>query len=107
MKYTLDNIAYVINDNNCERLNQIYLKYWQPNGYQFRSKEDLCNVYNHKQSLTKYPIVVVYSIYDECLYLGYEPFYSEHQLKDVNNLIINYQPLKWLVHPTSNRLGKP
>ena len=29
MKYTFNNIAYVINDNNCERLNQIYLKYWE------------------------------------------------------------------------------
>ena len=88
MKYSLDNTAYVINDSNCGRLNQIYRKYWKPNGYQFRSKEDLCDVYNHhKQSLTKYPIVVVYSIYDECLYLGYEPFYSVHQIKDVNNLI--------------------
>jgi len=88
MKYSLDNTAYVINDSNCGRLNQIYRKYWKPNGYQFRSKEDLCDVYNHhKQSLTKYPIVVVYSIYDECLYLGYEPFYSAQQIKDVNNLI--------------------
>lgn len=29
MKYTLDNTAYLINDSNCDRLNQIYLKYWE------------------------------------------------------------------------------
>ena len=35
----------------------------------------------------KYSLDNTAYIIDECLYLGYEPFYSAHQIKDVNNLI--------------------
>ena len=90
MKYTLDNTAYVITDSNCERLNQIYHKYWQPNGYQFRSKEDLCDVYNQvKDILNDGPIIIVYDLQDKCLYFAYANTkrYEHYTIKDVNNLM--------------------
>lgn len=62
MKYSLDNTAYVINDSNYERLNQIYLKYWQPNGYQFESGRTVSAAYQHvKDILTDGPIHIVYN----------------------------------------------
>ena len=90
MKYSLDNIAYVINDSNCERLNQIYLKYWQPNGYQFESRRTVSAAYQHvKDILNDGPIIIVYDLQDKCLYFTYanSKLYEHYIIKDVNNLM--------------------
>lgn len=90
MKYSLDNIAYVINDSNCERLNQIYLKYWQPNGYQFESRRTASEAYHQvKDILTDGPIHIVYNTDSKYLYFSYVKvkMYENYAIKDVNNLI--------------------
>jgi hypothetical protein len=91
MKYSLDNIAYLINDSNYERLNQIYLKYWKPNGYQFESGRTVSAAYQHvKDILTDGPIHIVYNTEHKYLYFSYVKvkMYENYTIKDVNNLIM-------------------
>jgi len=91
MKYSLDNTAYVINDSNCGRLNQIYLKYWKPNGYCFGSGRTVIGSYQFaKAILPKSTIGIIYDPDDKCLYFidvnGKR--YNHYTIKDVNNLIM-------------------
>ena len=90
MKYTFNNTAYLINDSNCERLNQIYLKYWQPNGYHFRSGNTISKAYPQvKDILNDFAITIVYDADDKCLYFSYanDKRYEHYTIKDVNNLM--------------------
>ena len=60
MEYSFDNTAYLINDSNCERLNQIYLKYWKPNGYCFGSGRTASDAYHQvKDILNDGPIIKI------------------------------------------------
>ena len=91
MKYSLDNIAYLINDSNYERLNHIYLKYWEPNGYQFESGRTVSAAYHQvKDILNDGPIIIVYDLQDKCLYFTYanSKLYEHYTIKDVNQLMM-------------------
>ena len=91
MKYSLDNIAYLINDSNCERLNHIYRKYWEPNGYQFESRRTVSEAYHQvKDILNDGPIIIVYDLQDKCLYFTYanSKRYEHYTIKDVNQLMM-------------------
>lgn len=91
MEYSFDNTAYLINDSNCERLNQIYLKYWKPNGYCFGSGRTASDAYHQvKDILNDGPIIIVYDLQDKCLYFSYAnaKLYEHYTIKDVNQLMM-------------------
>lgn len=66
MKYTLDNIAYIITKDNYRFLNTIYNNYWKSNGYKIIGRRhgitDIIDLYTRNNALiTQYTVCIVAS----------------------------------------------